>query len=346
MWLMKTLLTSGCTNQRGAGQDWRRVSVGNFNVGVNFTDTLYITMDTLRMYECISAMQGRLGEVTGANLVSINRVDFVNNAQFCIELQHSHSWLITACSFEGNGGKLYKNGTPIDFNSCIQLAQIGGAGMVSANIEGCYFEKNTGRDVNFYINRNLSQKLSIKNTNFNKTAETIASRVVVSTNQADLGNGVVITLDMQGNGFFKAGSFGDSYKDVEFIGFSTFGEGHLKFYDYNNTYSASIPYGLSGKIQHVVPGSPLASCWVAANGSYIQGINTVAIRVSTGTYTVNFPMNVSLAMPNITMLGGSGRYASIARNSNYQWTVSTYNSTGSLADLEFILSANQADHTG
>ncbi|TBM05633.1 hypothetical protein EYY87_08520 [Hafnia paralvei] len=326
--------------------DWRRVSIGNFNVGVNFTDTLYITMDTLRLYECISAMHGRLGETTGANLVSINRVDFVNNAQFCIELQHSHSWLITACSFEGNGGKSYANGTQIDFNSCVQLAQVGGAGMVSANVECCYFEKNTGRDINFYINRNLSQKLSIKNTNFNKTAETTASRVVVSTNQTDLGNGVVITLDMQGNGFFKAGSFGDSYKDVEFVGFSKFGEGHLKFYDYNNTYSASIPYGLSGKIQHIIPNSPLASCWVAANGAYIQGINSVVIRSSTGTYTVNFPMNMSLAMPNITMLGGSGRYASIARNSNYQWTVSTYNSTGSLADLEFILSANQADHTG
>ncbi|WP_237766024.1 hypothetical protein, partial [Enterobacter hormaechei] len=24
MWLMKTLLTSGCTNQRGAGQGWKK----------------------------------------------------------------------------------------------------------------------------------------------------------------------------------------------------------------------------------------------------------------------------------------------------------------------------------
>ncbi|QCC92498.1 hypothetical protein E7735_16790 [Enterobacter cloacae] len=46
MWLMKTLLTSGCTNQRGAGQryraihgyiamDYANISVGQFYNGTN-----------------------------------------------------------------------------------------------------------------------------------------------------------------------------------------------------------------------------------------------------------------------------------------------------------------------
>ncbi|PPS50661.1 hypothetical protein BWR12_13180, partial [Citrobacter braakii] len=36
MWLMKTLLTSGCTNQRGAGQEQYRKETGNvIGKGVN-----------------------------------------------------------------------------------------------------------------------------------------------------------------------------------------------------------------------------------------------------------------------------------------------------------------------
>ncbi|MFP2767773.1 hypothetical protein ACLEUJ_25775, partial [Escherichia coli] len=36
MWLMKTLLTSGCTNQRGAGHTTQKASAGVFD-GVFFT---------------------------------------------------------------------------------------------------------------------------------------------------------------------------------------------------------------------------------------------------------------------------------------------------------------------
>lgn len=314
--------------------DFKRCYIRNLNVATNFTDTLYVTCDTLRFNYVMTAMQGRLGEVTGTNLVNLKRCDFINCGMHCIEMQHSHAWTIDSCSFEGNGGKAKLDGTPISFLSCIQFAQIGGAGVVAAKITGCYFENNTGSDVSFYINRNLNQTLSIVDSIFNyDSSKVTASRILVHTNQADLGSGVVATLDLRGNGFLQIGTTESAFREIQFAVPNTFKVSHLRLIDIGNKF-VKTDYVLGVEKVERVTGGASARCYVNSIGTSSQNLNVKTSKVGTGTYLLEFPMSVVDKVPNVTM-SGAGRYCTFERTSDYSITVTTHNSTGAVIDLDF-----------
>ncbi|HFP3330120.1 TPA: phage head-binding domain-containing protein [Escherichia coli] len=318
----------------------RNVLIDGFEIGCKLKDSLYLEFNNCRFTYNKTAIQGRLGEVSGPNSIRLSRCDFQYNAEFCIENQHAHAWKIDTCTFEANGGKSYSNGTPIAFNSCVQFALIGGAGRVAATIDNCYFESNTGSDVSFYINRNLNQIININNSIFNYNLDSVgASRVIVQSNQSDLSSGVQCYLNMMGNGFLNTGASSESaFKEVQFVVPSSFGVSHLVFTDFGNQNSMKSPYSGLEKVQRNSQGLVSARANISSTGSYslAQNISNVS-RLSPGTYKIDFTFNVSTLVPNITLFGGSGRYSSFSRDSDYSITVKTFNNTGANVDLDFII---------
>lgn len=320
--------------------DWQRCNVDGFEIGTNMTDTLYSTLNTVRFSYNKTGLQGRLGELTGANAVNATRCDFNNNAEFGIEMQHAHAWLLESCTFEGNGGKSYANATPITFAACAQYALIGGAGQVAATFEGCYFENNKGLDISFYINRNLNQIMNINNSIFNYNLDTVsASRILVQSNQSDLSNGVQAILNMSGNGFLNTGvATTSAFKEVQFAVPSTFGVSHLVFNDYGNKTSMTSPYSGLEKVQRNFAGGVTARVNVSSTGAFSLSQNVVSVTKSgVGVYVINFTCSVANSLPNVMLFGGSGRYATFTRTSDYILTISTFNNTGSAVDLDFML---------
>ena len=317
------------------------VNSSNFEVGCLLKDTLYLSIYNSRFTENKTGIQGRLGEVTGPNSVHVDRCDFSNNAEFCIEMQHAHAWTLTACCFEGNGGKSYAGGAAISFNSCVQFAQVGGAGQVSANFNGCYFETNAGRDITFYVNRDFNQIMNIDGCIFNYNSDTITgSRVQVNSSLTDMGPGKQAILNMKGNGFYNAGTTSTAYREVQFAVPSTFQATHLVFNDAGNKYALSSPFTGMEKVQRLSPGEPVARVTVGSTGVASQTNNVSAVtKTGTGVYTITFTADMSTRMPIITFLDGSGRYGTVVKTSALVWTVSTFNNTGAAVDLGFNLAA-------
>lgn len=315
------------------------VNSSNFEVGCLLKDTLYLSIYNSRFTENKTSIQGRLGEVTGPNSVHIDRCDFSNNAEFCIEMQHAHAWTLTACCFEGNGGKSYEGGAAISFNSCVQFAQVGGAGQVSANFNGCYFETNAGRDITFYVNRDFNQIMNIDGCIFNYNSDTITgSRVQVNSSLTDMGPGKKAILNMKGNGFYNAGTTPTAYREVQFAVPSTFGVSHLVFNDSGNKYSLSSPFSGMEKVQRIDPSQPVAKAIVNATGVGTAMHNVASTsKTATGVYVINFTGSIASSVVLVTFDGGSGRYATVVKSSDYSVTVSTFNNTGGQVDLGFNL---------
>lgn len=314
------------------------INIDGFEIGANMTDSLYLKFSNVRFSYNRTALQGRLGELTGANSVDLVRCDFYNNAQFCVELQQSHAFKFDTCCFEANGGKSTSGGAPIGFNSCVQFAQIGGAGNVAGTFDTCYFENNTGTDISFYVNRDLNQIVNVYNTIFNYKSETAtAARILVQSNLSDMSAGTQAILNVKGCGFWNiTPGTAPTYKDVQFSVGSTFGVSHLVFNYSGNKWSQSSPFSGTGKVEVSHPGAPIARCSIAADGSASLGLNVVSSSLSsTGNYVINFTRSIADSIVNVNVTGGSGRYSVVSKTSAYSITVATYNNAGGNVSLPF-----------
>lgn len=320
----------------------RNVLIDGFEIGCKLADSLYLKFDNCRFTYNKTAIQGRLGELSGPNAVALYRCDFQNNAEFCIENQHAHAWKIDSCTFETNGGKSYANSTPITFNSCVQFALIGGAGATAVHFDNCYFENNnSGKDISFYVNRNFNQIMNVSSCIFNHNSDTeLASRILVQSNLSDMSAGLQAILNLNGNGFYNSGSASTAFRNVQFAVPSTFGVSHLVFNDSGNKYSLSSPFSGMEKVQRIGPSQPVAKAIVNATGvgTAMQNVASIS-KTGTGVYAINFTGSIAAAVVTITFDGGSGRYASVTKSSDYSVTVSTFNNTGGQVDLGFNLLA-------
>lgn len=320
----------------------RNVLIDGFEIGCKLTDSLYLKFDNCRFTYNKTAIQGRLGELSGPNAVGLYRCDFQNNAEFCIENQHAHAWKIDSCAFETNGGKSYANSTPITFNSCVQFALIGGAGATAAHFDNCYFENNnTGKDISFYVNRNFNQIMNVSSCIFNHNSDTeLASRILVQSNLSDMSAGLQAILNMDGNGFYNLGSASTAYRNVQFAVPSTFGVSHLVFNDSGNKYSLSSPFSGMEKVQRIGPSQPVAKAVVnaAGVGTAMQNVASIS-KTGTGVYVINFTGSIASSVVSVTFDGGSGRYATVVKSSDYSVSVSTFNNAGGQVDLGFNLLA-------
>lgn len=318
----------------------RNVLIDGFEIGCKLTDSLYLKFDNCRFTYNKTAIQGRLGELSGPNAVGLYRCDFQNNAEFCIENQHAHAWKIDSCAFEANGGKSYANSTPITFNSCVQFALIGGAGANAAHFDNCYFENNNGgKDISFYVNRNFNQIMNVSSCIFNYNSDTeLASRILVQSNLSDMSAGLQVILNMDGNGFYNLGSASTAYRNVQFAVPSTFGVSHLVLNDSGNKYSLSSPFSGMEKVQRIGPSQSVAKAIVnaAGVGTAMQNIASIS-KTGTGVYVINFTGSIASSVVSVTFDGGSGRYAAVVKSSDYSVTVSTFNNTGGQVDLGFNL---------
>lgn len=314
------------------------LSIDGFEIGCNMTDSLYLRFSNVRFSYNSTALQGRFGELTGANAVEIDRCDFYNNAQFCVELQQSHAFKFNTCTFEANGGKSKADGTPIQFNSCVQFAQVGGAGNVAGTFDTCYFENNTGTDISFYVNRDLNQILNVSNTIFNyKSDSSTGARILVQSNLSDMSAGTQAILNVNGCGFWNiTPTTATSYKDIQFSLGASFGVSHLVLNEYGNKWSQASPYLNVGKVEIRSGGVAQFRGSISSAGVVSYGRNISSVTKSgTGIYVINFTGSIANSIVTVAVTGGSGRYSTYSRNDNYSITVNTFNNQGGQVDLPF-----------
>lgn len=283
----------------------------------------------------------RNGMTTGANAMHFIRCDFADNKLFAVHAIESHALLFSNCTFEGNGGKLDSSGSVIPGTACVQTNASGPAGGVVAVFDTCYFEGNAILDIKHIVDTDYQQLIEIRNCIFNKTrSDMTAGRIQVVNTRTAMTAGRRGTLRMTGNRFYSGNNNADAlYPDVEITGFTVLGYGHAELCDYDNVFTANTPVAKDGYVNwKKTPDDGFICRGLSAGGfTSLSSRNVISCtRLSTGTYRI-ITNQLTNTMTFQVLLDNLG-FANISTSENNEaLTITTYNQSGALADVNFRL---------
>ncbi|MFZ5199234.1 hypothetical protein ACOY53_09795 [Enterobacter kobei] len=281
----------------------------------------------------------RNGLTTGANALCFVRCDFADNKVYAVHAIESHALLFQNCAFEGNGGKINSSGAVIPGTACVQTNASGPAGGVVAVFDTCYFEANAILDIKHIVDTDYQQLVELRDCIFNKTrSDMTAGRVQIVCTRSAMTAGKRATLRMSGNRFYSGTNNADAiYPDVEMTGFTVLGYGHAELCDYDNVFTANTPVAKDGYVNwKKTPDDGFICRGLSAGGFTASSSRNVisCTRQTTGTYRIvtNQLTNVMTFQSQLDNLG----FANISTAENNEaLTITTYNQSGALADVNF-----------
>lgn len=339
--------TAGSNNNTGTFFVMERM-VG-FTIDDIFSNNLYrslIIQDSLygsiRDCRITSSVEGILmrkqNSVTGVNVVTLERVDFIDCWHLGIQMVESQQIVLDNCAFEANGNR-DTLGT-----ACIIARRIGSAGGVGVDIRNCYFENNNMRDIAIAYDINLPCQASIRNCNFAKTGAGVYSGRVSVVGSVTPTATSYCKLSMTDNQFLVGGDYVEdpvNRPDVFFSGFNfaSIGADRVKFIDENNVFTAGTV--VTTAVNFIKSRGDLFTARVAADGtlSAAGSANIVTVsKTATGTYTLTSNVNLDKAIFLAVLHAGNSGGVQVTSTANVA-TVIVKNSTGANADIPFTVKA-------
>lgn len=305
-------------------------------------DSLYGSIRDCRISSSIEGVLFRKQNTqTGVNVVTLERVDFIDCWRFCIQMVESHQVVLDNCAFEANGNR------DTSGVACIVARRVGGAGGVGVDIRNCYFENNNMRDIAFAYDLNAYCQHSIRNCNFAKTGANVYSWRVDVTGSVTPTAAAYFKLTMTDNQFLVGGSYVEdpvNRPDVVFSGFnwSSGMAGRVKFIDENNVMTAG--YVITDAVNRVVSRGDLFTARVDADGvlSAAGSANVVSVtKTGTGTYTIvsNAILDKAVFLTRLHNGNVGGITITATGTGSSSATVTTTNSSGVPTDLAFSVKA-------
>ncbi|EOW6667903.1 hypothetical protein ACOZZR_003386 [Cronobacter sakazakii] len=302
-------------------------------------DSLYGSVRDCRITSSVEGLLMRkLNSVTGVNVVTFERVDFIDCWHLCLQAVESQQVVIDNCSFEANGNR-DTAGT-----ACIIARRIGSAGGVGVDIRNCYFENNNMRDVAIAYDINLPCQASIRNCNFAKTSSNAYSGRIGVTGSVTPTGTAYCKLTMTDNQFLVGGDYVDdpvNRPDVFFSGFSftNTGPDKVKFIDENNVITAGVV--VTSAVNYIKSRGDLFTARVAADGtlSAAGSANVVSVsKTGTGLYTLTSNVNLDKAVFLTMFHNGNGGGIQVTSTNNVA-SVIVKNSSGVNSDIAFTVKA-------
>lgn len=305
-------------------------------------DSLYGSIRDCRISSSIEGVLFRKQNTqTGVNVVTLERVDFIDCWRFCLQMVESHQIVLDNCAFEANGNR------DTSGVACIVARRVGGAGGIGVDIRNCYFENNNMRDITFAYDLNAYCQHSIRNCNFAKTGANVYSWRVDVTGSVTPTAAAYFKLTMTDNQFLVGGSYVDdpvNRPDVVFSGFnwSSGMAGRVKFIDENNVMTAG--YVITNAVNRVVSRGDLFTARVGADGvlSDAGTANVVSVtKTGTGAYTIvsNAVLDKAAFLTRLHNGNVGGVTVTSTGTGSSTATVTTTNSSGAPTDLAFSIKA-------
>lgn len=305
-------------------------------------DSLYGSIRDCRISSSIEGVLFRKQNTqTGVNVVTLERVDFIDCWRFCLQMVESHQIVLDNCAFEANGNR------DTSGVACIVARRVGGAGGVGTDIRNCYFENNNMRDIAFAYDLNAYCQHSIRNCNFAKTGANVYSWRVDVTGSVTPTDAAYFKLTMTDNQFLVGGSYVDdpvNRPDVVFSGFnwSSGMAGRVEFIDENNVMTAG--YVITNAVGRAASRGDLFTARVGADGvlSAAGSANVVSVtKTGTGTYTIvsNAVLDKAIFLTRLHNGNVGGITITATGTGSSSATVTTTNSSGAPTDLAFSIKA-------
>ncbi|MDT3614682.1 hypothetical protein [Cronobacter sakazakii] len=305
-------------------------------------DSLYGSIRDSRITSSIEGMLFRKQNTqTGVNVVTLERVDFIDCWRFCLQMVESHQIVLDNCAFEANGNR------DTSGVACIVARRVGGAGGIGTDIRNCYFENNNMRDIAFAYDLNAYCQHSIRNCNFAKTGANVYSGRVYTTSSVTPTGSAYFKLTMTDNQFLVGGSYVEdpvNRPDVAFVGF-VWASGmadRVKFINENNVLTGGAVTPTVVGVQNTR--GHLFTARVGADGvlSDAGSNNVISVqKTGTGTYSIvsNAVLDKAVFMTRFHA-GNNGRISVLSAGSGSSTAnVSTFNSSGAATDIDFTVIA-------
>ena len=307
-----------------------------YNLCFNFDTILY---GQISRVTCYRSNTGMIFQNGNPNMITLKDCEFLSMVSLSLRIYKGCPFIVDTCSFEGSGSDGDTAFRAIRFTGGLDD---GGQGLTVRN---CYFEANSGVNIQIDHNTQRSALHVIANNTFNNTTSTrftISDIYLLGANTVFTGTNKVI-LECRSNTHFGAGTYvsSSSRPRISITQFAAAGNGHCEFRDFGNRYMASENPSYDSVVYAKYSFNFSGKAYVGSDASTSSNVNISSVTKSaTGTYVVtanhvifgNYvsltPMGTSFVIPQLTDIPASGA-SSI--------TVTTRNASGVLTDAPFFI---------
>lgn len=309
----------------------------NLDRGCLIQNCIYIYGEASRFESCQTGLLcRRSGLVTGANAVELVRCDFADNIFYGLQAIESHAFKLSNCAFEANGRTSF-HGVTVTPVAASQFSEGGGAGGNIAVFDTCYFEANIMPDIKYISSSDRVQMITVKNSILSNTRDNVTlPHILFQTSSAGLSSGSKYILEMQGNTFYNGKPLEATPRpNVVINGFASLGYGKADFLNYNNYFYGAVT--IDAIVAHKKSSDDGFICRGLSAGGFTAASSRNVItctRQTTGTYRIvtNQLTNALTFQVQLDNLG----FANISTAENNEaLTITTYNQSGALADVNF-----------
>ncbi|WP_368913316.1 hypothetical protein [Mixta calida] len=312
------------------------VRLAVYNQCLNFDNILYGQVSRVTCYRSNTGMVFQNGN---PNMITLRDCEFLSMVTTSLRVYKGCPFIVDTCSFEGSGSAGDTTFRAIRYTGGLDD---GGQGLTVRN---CYFESNSGVNIQIDHNTQRSAVHVIANNTFNNTSSskfTISDIYLLGGNLAFTGANKVI-LECRTNTHFGAGTYvaSSSRPRVVITQFSAGGNGHCEFRDFGNRYMSGENPSYDAVVYVKYSHNFSGKAYVGADATTSSSVNVTSVtKSSTGTYVISLnhvifgnhvsltPMGTSLTVPRLSDIPSSGS-SSI--------TVTTVNSAGTLTDAPFFV---------
>ncbi|MDR0174234.1 phage tail fiber domain-containing protein [Enterobacter sichuanensis] len=311
----------------------------NLERGCLIQNSIYIYGASSRFESCQTGLLCRRnGLVTGANAVELVRCDFTDNVFYGLQGIESHAFKLSNCAFEANGRTTF-HGQTVTPVAAVQFSEGGGAGGNIAVFDTCYFEANIMPDIKYKSSSDRVQMITVKNSILSNTRDNVTQpHILFQTSSAGLSSGSKYILEMQGNTFYNGKPLEATPRpNVVINGFASLGYGKADFLNYNNYFYGAVK--IDAIVAHKKSSDDGFICRGLSAGGFTAASSRNVItctRQTTGTYRIvtNQLTNALTFQVQLDNLG----FANISTAENNEaLTITTYNQSGALADVNFMV---------
>lgn len=327
--LASTRLGVGIKTEDLAFMTMENVDVGYFNVNMQLYDTIQFAGRDCQISGANGGIEAKLIDFSNPNVLRFDNFRFSGNIVYCARFTNGANVAFIGGSCEGNGN----DNNPATGQYCIHYIggpAEGGCGLV---VDNMYFENNmVYADVSIENNTSNHGSFSIEKNTFSKTNTVRFCNRHINLSSSGSGQ---LRPDIRGNAFKSFNGYvpSASYPVIvqqtgNIIANDTanFYQNALEKPNWNGYPTKGAPYS-----------EPTMTARITSTGTLTAGWNVDHVtKIGTGQYDVYYKVqpNSSTVVFNGSTVSGPGQCVLGAEFSD-RVTVSTYNTSGVLADIAF-----------
>lgn len=321
-------LGGGVALNKAAYVMFEDVSIGYFNVNLDFTDVLGFTSIDSSSVGGNGGLNSRVVAFTRPNGFTFLRGRFSGNLEFGIQATDVANWNFTGTFFEGNGDNIAADYT---------INLIGGPaeGGATAIFDGCYFEGNTGiADINVAYNSANSGTVCVRGCSFNRNGTT-----AFNTHHINLSSnaGGKLKAHIHGNGFKSFNGYvPNAARSVVTIQTTDVDVDESGGNYYQN--ATEKPNYQGFPVVNDGYGKLSMTGRVASGGTLVVGWNVASItKTGTGVYRLNYKNALAVSatvIATVTIVGNDG-YGYVSGENAAYLEITTKNVSGVATDQNF-----------